>query len=244
MNPALLLLALLVPAPSAAQQPAASPSFDCTRARAWDERMICGDRDLSALDRRVADAFRQAVEAAPAQRERLQAEQRTWLAERRRCEKPASGTPQGCLRTSMSSRATTLEAGLRPGLQQQQTAAPPPPPPVPAGPVVRAADCAAPRDWASQRICADPTLRQLDANIVRHIATLRQRLGSNPVQMRAFETAVAAYLSQRQACAQPVGRIPEDCIIETLEDADRGWSRMAAAPPPAQQQGTQSPPRR
>ena len=65
MTRALLLLLLLVPA-TAGAQPVAGPSFDCARARAWDERMICGDRDLSALDRRVAEAFRQAVDAAPA----------------------------------------------------------------------------------------------------------------------------------------------------------------------------------
>ena len=239
MTRALLLLLLLAPAIAGAQ-PAAGPSFDCARARAWDERMICGDRDLSALDRRVDEAFRRAVEATPAQRDRLQAEQRAWLTERRRCEKPASGTQQGCLRTSMASRATTLEAGLRPGLQQQQTAVPAPPP-VPAGPAVRPVDCAQPRDWAAQRICASPALRQMDTNIARQVAAVRQRFATYPAQLREFETAVAAYLSQRQACARPIGRIPEDCIIETLEDADRNWSRLAAAPLPAQQQGTQSP---
>lgn len=242
MTRALLFLALLLPV-SAGAQPAAGPSFDCARAQSWDERMICADRDLAALDRRVADAFRRAVESAPAMRDRLQTEQRAWLAERRRCEKPASGTQQGCLRSSMASRATTLEAGLRPNLQQQQTATPPQPP-MPAGPAVQPVECGRARDWAAQRICADVTLRQLDASIARHVAAVRQRLAAAPAQLREFETAVAAYLSQRQSCARPVGRIPEDCIIETLEDADRNWSRLAAAPVPAQQQGTQAPPRR
>lgn len=245
MKRALLLLALVAPAPLAAQAPVANPSFDCARARGWDERAICGDRDLATLDRRVADAFRQALEAAPAQRDRLQAEQRSWLAERRRCEKPASGTPQGCLRTSMASRATTLEAGLRPNLQQGQSVAPPPPPPVQAGPALRPVDCAAPREWAAQRICADAALRRLDANIVRHAATVRQRFATFPIQLREFETAITAHMTQRQACARPIGRIPEDCIIETLEDADRNWGRLAVAPlpqqQPAQQGGTQGP---
>ena len=230
MNPALLLLALLVPAPAAAQA-AAGPSFDCARAQSWDERMICGDRDLSALDRRVADAFRRAVEAKPGERDRLQAEQRAWLRERRTCEKPASGTPQGCLRTSMAARASTLEAGLRPGLQPTPPQAQPAPPPAPAGPVVTPTSCARPEGWTAQRICADPALQRMDASIARNVAAVRQRLAAQPAQLREFETAVAAYLRQRQECARPIGRVPEDCLQETLEDADTAWGRLAAPPP-------------
>ena len=239
MNPALLLLALLLPAPAAAQA-ATGPSFDCARAQAWDERAICAARELAALDRRVNEAFRRAVEAAPAERDRLQAEQRNWLRERRRCEKPPSGTPQGCLRTAMAARATTLEAGLRPGVQtpQQGQAAPPP---VAAGPALRAVECGRPEGWVAQRICADANLRRMDGAIVRHVAILRQRLAAQPAQLREFETAVATYLRQRQDCARPVGRIPEDCLLEPLEDADRDWGRLAAPPP---QQPQQPAPRR
>lgn len=235
MNAALILLALIAPAPAAAQ--AAGPSFDCARAQAWDERAICGDRDLSALDRRVSEAFRRAVEAAPAQRDRLQAEQRAWLRERRACEKPPSGTPQGCLRTSMSARATTLESGLRAGVPQPQAQhAAPPPPPVPAGPAVRPVDCTRAEGWTAQRICADANLQRLDAAVARHVAAVRQRFAAQPAQLREFETAVANYLRQRQDCARPVGRVPEDCILETLEDADRDWSRLATPPQATQQQ--------
>lgn len=232
MNPVLLLLALLAPAPAAAQA-ATGPSFDCARAQSWDERTICGDRDLSALDRRVAEAFRRAVEAKPGDRERMQAEQRNWLRERRSCEKPPSGTPQGCLRSSMASRASTLEAGLRPGLQPAPQQAQPAPAPVPAGPAVTPANCTRPEGWTTQRICADPALRRMDASIARNVVAVRQRLAAQPAQLREFETAVAAYLRQRQDCARPVGRIPEDCLLETLEDADGAWARLAAPPPAA-----------
>ena len=237
MNPVLILLALLAPSPAAAQQAATGPSFDCARAQSWDERAICADRDLAALDRRVAEAFRRAVEAKPGDRDRLQAEQRAWLRERRTCEKPSSGTPQGCLRTSMASRASTLEAGLRPGLQPTPQQAQPAPPPVPAGPEVTPTNCTRPQGWAAQRICADPSLQRMDASIARNVTVVRQRLAAQPAQLREFETAVASYLRQRQACERPVGRIPEDCLVETLEDADQAWGRLAAPPqPPAPQQ--------
>lgn len=224
-----LLIPPLVPLQAAAQgtgSSSAGPSFDCARARNWDERAICADRDLATLDRRVAEAYQRAVEAAPAERERLQSEQRNWLRERRRCEKPAFGTPQACLRTNMASRTTTLEAGLSTSTGARPPATPGIPPAV-ASAALRPLDCSRPQGWTAQRICTDPALRRLDESIARHVALVRQRLVAQPVPSREFETALAAHLRQRQDCARPVGRIPEDCLLETLEDADRDWGRLA-----------------
>ena len=66
----LLVLGLLaLPLPALAQT---GPSFDCARARAWDERNICAFGDLAALDRQIAGAFRTLAERAPeADRARL-----------------------------------------------------------------------------------------------------------------------------------------------------------------------------
>lgn len=242
MTRLLILFALLAPATATAQ--ATGPSFDCARAQAWDERAICADRDLAALDRRVAEAFRRATDTAPAERERLQTEQRNWLRERRRCEKPPSGTPQGCLRTAMAARASSLEAGLRPiappAAGQASSATPPP---VAAGPALRPVDCARAEGWTNRRICADAALRRMDEAIARHVATVRQRLTGQPPRLQEFETALVAHLRQRQDCARPIGRIPEDCLLETMEDADRDWGRMAAPPSPPPPQAPQ-PPRR
>lgn len=62
---------------------AAAPSFDCARAATPVERLICGDQGsrLRALDRLVADLFRQAAVAGPG----AAADQRAWLADRDRC---------------------------------------------------------------------------------------------------------------------------------------------------------------
>lgn len=43
--------------------PAASPSFDCTRASSVNEKLICSDQDLAAADLDVSLAYRQAMAA-------------------------------------------------------------------------------------------------------------------------------------------------------------------------------------
>jgi uncharacterized protein YecT (DUF1311 family) len=49
------------PGPAAAPQvPQAGPTFDCSRARAYAERMICSDPELAAADRRLLAAYREA----------------------------------------------------------------------------------------------------------------------------------------------------------------------------------------
>jgi uncharacterized protein YecT (DUF1311 family) len=57
------------------------PSFNCRYARTNAERMVCGNADLAAADRRLNDAFENAI-AAGADREALRLEQDRWLAQR------------------------------------------------------------------------------------------------------------------------------------------------------------------
>ena len=84
MKRILIAALVLLPLPALAQ-----PSFDCARARAWDERADLRQADLAELDRRIAAAWRAVTErATPDQRAQLQAQQRAWLAERRACEGP------------------------------------------------------------------------------------------------------------------------------------------------------------
>lgn len=91
-TPVLAALAWLAVHPVAAQE---SPSFDCDKASAPVEALICGDRDLARLDARLAAAFKQRREglAEPA-RARLLQDQRDWLKRRLQdCAIPARADP-------------------------------------------------------------------------------------------------------------------------------------------------------
>ena len=67
----------------AASRPArsAGPSFNCRYARTASERMVCSRQDLAAADRRLNEAYENAI-AAGADRSALRREQDRWLATR------------------------------------------------------------------------------------------------------------------------------------------------------------------
>jgi uncharacterized protein len=56
MRLALILVSLFLASPASA----AGPSFDCAKAKAPDEIAICGDEQLSQLDRLMAAAYDEA----------------------------------------------------------------------------------------------------------------------------------------------------------------------------------------
>lgn len=58
--------------------PGAGPSFNCRYARSGAEQMVCREPQLAAADRRLNDAFEQAI-AAGAPRRMLRLEQDDWL---------------------------------------------------------------------------------------------------------------------------------------------------------------------
>lgn len=64
----------------------AAPSFDCGKAQAPAETAICQDKALSALDRKLAAAWKGAHgKATGARKEEMLTEQRKWLEERDAC---------------------------------------------------------------------------------------------------------------------------------------------------------------
>ncbi|MFT4099505.1 MAG: MliC family protein [Burkholderiaceae bacterium] len=78
----------LVPAPPPGAL-SREPSFDCRKARMPVEKLICGDADLAALDRRMAALYRE-IESptSPLDQRRRRAErvaQRAWLVQRNGC---------------------------------------------------------------------------------------------------------------------------------------------------------------
>jgi uncharacterized protein len=84
---------------------AAAASFDCKKAAAAVEKMICGDAQLSAIDGRLARAYRRTLEG-PSDPTPLKAAQRSWLAtERSKCADVA------CLEEAYQRRLTAIESG-------------------------------------------------------------------------------------------------------------------------------------
>lgn len=237
MTRAILLLLLLAPLPALAQQ---GPSFNCAQARAWDERAICAQADLSELDRRIAAAFRAATErATPEDRARLQGEQRAWLAERRACEAPNAREAQSCVRRLMRARARDLEAlaqaapaGGRAGATSSASSglptdkpAPAAPPPGPPRTTLAAIACPASAGWAARQVCATPGMAALDAAVVQDAEAARARVARNPEAAAALELQIGRYLAAREACARAPGRVPLDCLQETMEEAQAEFRR-------------------
>jgi len=214
-----LMLTVLALLPFAARAQT-GPSFDCRQARAWDERQICAQADLAELDRRIAAAWRAVTANASAeQRASLQAAQRAWLGERRACEGPQAREAQSCLRRVMRARSRDLEA-LAQGTPPPAAlpTAKPAPEAAPAAVALRAVSCPGTAGWAAAQICATPGMRELDLAVVRDAEAARARLARNPAALARFEALLRRYIAARDACDHAAGRVPLDCLQETMED--------------------------
>jgi uncharacterized protein len=102
------------PQPAAASAPTTQgPTFDCRKVKPGSiEAMICGDADLSALDRKLAGVYTAAT--AKAKNEHppvLRAEQRGWVKGRNDCWKSAD--QRGCVRDEYVRRIAELQAKYR-----------------------------------------------------------------------------------------------------------------------------------
>ena len=75
-------------ATTTASVPGEGPSFDCSKARGAQEQLVCGDPELAALDRQLAETYRQA-QAKASDPALLRATQRGWVKGRDDCWKAA-----------------------------------------------------------------------------------------------------------------------------------------------------------
>ncbi|MFD1243784.1 lysozyme inhibitor LprI family protein [Paralysiella testudinis] len=91
----ILLIVLLFPAV------VFGASFDCQQVRTTAEQLICQNDNLSSLDDTLAETFTTAIQSTTAPN-KLQAEQKTWLAARNRC------TNAGCLQQQYEQRIAEL----------------------------------------------------------------------------------------------------------------------------------------
>ncbi|MBX7431841.1 MliC family protein [Mycobacterium sp. Y57] len=103
-------------APSTTQRPpstspAATPAtVDCAKPGNDVEKLVCTDPDLAALDRRVDELFRQALNESGADAAQLEAEQRGWKSGRDDCWK--SQDIARCVLEEYQTRAVELQIGL------------------------------------------------------------------------------------------------------------------------------------
>ncbi|BBA33557.1 hypothetical protein sS8_1599 [Methylocaldum marinum] len=81
-------------------------SFDCAKARATVEKLICADTDLSRQDQRLSEVYGKAAERLAEDKTRLKQlgdEQKAWLRQRGRC------TDMACLKQVYRTRISELE---------------------------------------------------------------------------------------------------------------------------------------
>jgi uncharacterized protein len=108
---AFLLLAFVLPA--------AATSFDCSKAKKDYEKVVCANKELSALDDKLATAYRNLLDA-PADTVLIRIGQRDWAASRSDCMSGAK--PQACLSDMYSVRIDEL-ARIANGVRKPDAAA-------------------------------------------------------------------------------------------------------------------------
>jgi uncharacterized protein YecT (DUF1311 family) len=99
-----MIHSLVIAIVSAVVPPPPGASFDCKKAATRVEKLICADAELSALDGKLAQAYRRAVSISP-RPDSLRSDQATWLARERGACKDAP-----CIRKAYGARLAALAA--------------------------------------------------------------------------------------------------------------------------------------
>jgi len=103
---------LLARIPAARGAEADAGSVDCANPSGGVATTICGDAALAALDRKLVDVYAAAAKAAaPEQRNRLFAEQQSWLDDRRRC--TGAQAKADCMKDLYVRRIADLQATFK-----------------------------------------------------------------------------------------------------------------------------------
>ena len=89
-----------------APAPRVSPSFDCRAARLKNEKLICGDAELSQLDRDLGRLYAQAKAAAPDRAAFQRQSDRAWARREAEC------SDKACLERWYAERRAQLQADL------------------------------------------------------------------------------------------------------------------------------------
>lgn len=109
MRPLFLVLPLFLATPALAAE---TPSFDCGKARSAQERLVCADAGLAALDRQMAQVFSALKVAHPANAPDLVRGQAAWLRDRDavQCTGNKRVASAMCLKRAYSERIALLKA--------------------------------------------------------------------------------------------------------------------------------------
>ncbi len=181
------------------------PSFDCSLARGDDELAVCGDVELSALDRALSQVYYALADHLSGDaRLALRVAQGQWLAQRRLCNANAS-----CIGQAYRSRIAELQGSH--GNRQSSLA------PVPArmaAPPRPSFDCAKARKPDEQVVCSDGALAAKDVRLSEVFGQYRARLA--PDAQKKLLTAQAAWLAQRGQCGFDVA-----CVGRSYDDRIR-----------------------
>lgn len=87
---------------------ATKPSFDCAKADSEIEELICKDEELAALDQKMAEVYKTALDKAPKEElDNLKAFQRGWVKGRNDCWKAEDES--SCARANYETRITELQ---------------------------------------------------------------------------------------------------------------------------------------
>ena len=90
----------------------AAASIDCTKVKGSVDDLVCKDPALMALDKKLVDVYAAASKAAAGpQKDRLLAEQQSWLAERERCAGAADAP--ACVKNRYMRRIADLQAQFK-----------------------------------------------------------------------------------------------------------------------------------
>jgi uncharacterized protein len=105
-------VATLVPTVFCAAAFAQTPSFDCAKASAEAEQMICRDGALSALDQRLAAVYNEALrQQSPDSSSWFRAEQLGWVRKRNSCS--SSSGQRACIENVYMQRIAEIQAQAR-----------------------------------------------------------------------------------------------------------------------------------
>jgi hypothetical protein len=75
-------------------------------------------------------------------------------------------------------------------------------------------------------------MRELDAAVVRDATAARARFASNPAALAEIEALLTRYVAERESCGRALGRVPIDCLQETMDELRAELRRRSATPAP------------